>query len=153
MAEQTGELVAIAFREASRAPMQMRESTEITLEAGVVGDFRGKPGRRQVTVLTIEGWSKACEVVGEELPWTNRRANLLIKGCDLKHTIGDLIQIGDVKLRITGETEPCERMNEAKAGLFAALEPDWRSGVCCQVEAGGEIQLGDEIKVSKQIEV
>lgn len=149
MTEQTGELVSIALRDASRAPMQELASTEITLEQGVVGDFRGKPGRRQVTVLAVEGWKEACDVLGEELPWTNRRANLLIRGVELKETIGCTLSIGDVTMRITGETEPCNRMDEARPGLFAALVPDWRSGVCCRVLTGGKIQPGDQVVLRK----
>jgi hypothetical protein len=34
-------------------------------------------------------------------------------------------------------------MERSYTGLCAALQPDWRAGVCCVVRRGGEIKLGD----------
>ena len=35
-------------------------------------------------------------------------------------------------LEVTGETDPCERMEEIQPGLFQALAPGWRGGVTCR---------------------
>jgi MOSC domain-containing protein YiiM len=48
-----------------------------------------------------------------------------------------------VVLEIVCETEPCEIMEKAQAGLRAALTPHWRGGVCCKVVKGGTLALGD----------
>ena len=57
---------------------------EATGSGGVADDFRGRPGRRQVTVLRLEDWQAACAQAGRpELPWTTRRANLLVSGIDV----------------------------------------------------------------------
>ena len=50
------QLLEIAFRPKSRAPMQTKSESMISKVAGVEGDFRGKPGKRQVTVMSIEQW-------------------------------------------------------------------------------------------------
>ena len=139
-------LLGIAVRAHSRAAMVRVESAEVTLEAGVVGDFRGKPGARQVTVLSREAWQSACQELGQALPWTTRRANLLIEGIELEGTIGAVIEIGDVRLEICGETDPCSRMDQQVDGLRNALRPGWRGGVCCRVIEGGTIQVGDRVK-------
>ena len=76
------------------------------------------------------------------MPWTVRRANLLIEGLDLRETTGARLRIGDVVLQVSCETEPCYRMEEAVPGLKAALEPGWRGGVCCRVVKGGAITPG-----------
>lgn len=140
----TGRIVleGIATRDASRAPMRDCREARITPDAGVEGDLRGRPGPRQVTVLAAEGWEAACAALGETLPWTTRRANLLVRGAALAHTEGSVLQIGDVLLEITRETEPCLRMEEARAGLRRALAPDWRGGVCCRVVSGGTVHVG-----------
>jgi MOSC domain-containing protein YiiM len=143
--EQRGRLLSIAVRAKSRAPMQELGQGEMSLEHGVLGDFRGTPGKRQVTVLAVEDWRAACSELRRNLPWTHRRANLLVEGLALNQSTDATIRIGDVVLRVTGETTPCSRMEEAAAGLYNALLPRWRGGVCCRVEAGGTIAAGDEV--------
>ncbi|MEQ8802285.1 MOSC domain-containing protein [Haliea sp.] len=137
------ELCGIAIRARSRAPMVACDRALVTPERGVEGDFRGKPGRRQVTVLSSESWARACAELGEALPWMTRRANLLVSGLEFTPAhVGSSLRIGDLVLQITRETDPCERMDQARPGLRAALDPDWRGGVCCRVIVGGEITLG-----------
>lgn len=139
----TGTILAIARRDRTRGPMETLEHASITVAAGVDGDVRGQLRGRQVTVLTREGWDAACNALGKPLPWTTRRANILVEGLALPQEAGATIRIGDVALRITGETDPCSRMEEQAAGLRDALAPDWRGGVTCEVTHGGEIAVGD----------
>jgi len=142
-----GRLAGIARRDKKRGDMQELRSAEVTTESGVTGDSRGKSGKRQVTVISAEDWSAACAEVDSELSWTTRRANLLVEGIDLPQQPGAIIAIGPVRLEITMETDPCNRMDEQCEGLRAALAPDWRGGVCCRVLAGGEIRVGDAVHV------
>ena len=123
--------------------MELLESATVTVEAGVDGDLRGRLRDRQVTVLTREGWQAACRDLGHEPPWTTRRANLLVEGLQLAEEVGKTIRIGQVTLLITGETDPCVRMEEQVAGLRDALAPEWRGGVTCRVTAGGSVAVGD----------
>ena len=129
-----GKLLGIAVREKHRAAMTEIPLVSITAEAGLSGDFYGGRGsaNRQVTVLAAEAWQAVCRDHGQDLPWTVRRANLLIEGLPLAHTTGAIITIDNVQLEITGETDPCNRMDEASAGLRSAIEPEWRGGVCCR---------------------
>jgi MOSC domain-containing protein YiiM len=83
-----------------------------------------------------------------ELPWTTRRANLLVEGIPLAHTEGRRLQIGGLLLEITGECDPCQRMDQAKPGLQDALTPDWRGGVLCRVLEGAEIKVGDAVSMN-----
>jgi len=127
----------------------MEEVTEarVTLAAGLEGDSWGQPGPRQVTVVANEDWAAACADLGADVPWTLRRANLLVEGVTLPRTPGARLNIGDVVLEITGETSPCERMDEGYPGLCAALTPEWRAGRTCRVMAGGDISVGDAAAV------
>lgn len=147
-----GRLIGIARRSRPRAPMETLEAAEVTVEAGVEGDYAGvrrgrSTGRRQVTVLTREGWQAACRELGAELAWPTRRANLLIEGLDLEEQTGKTLAIGALRLEITGELDPCERMEAQQAGLMAALNPAWRGGVTCRVLEGGAIRPGDPVRL------
>lgn len=139
-------LQGICYRTASKAPMRELYGCEVSASAGVSGDFRGNPGKRQVTVLSLESWRDACAVAGADLPWTTRRANLLVSGLRFDRSqVGKTLRIGGVELLITRETDPCRRMEESYPGLLAALQPDWRGGVCCRVVSTGQIAVGDTV--------
>ncbi len=142
-----GRLIGIARRERKRAPMAELERVRVEPGSGVAGDFRGRPGRRQVTVLTAPGWQAACAELRRELPWTTRRANLLVDGIPLADTAGRRLVIGALVLEITGELDPCSRMDEAEEGLCRALAPEWRGGVTTRVLTGGEIGVGDGVRL------
>ncbi len=125
--------------------MQELEIRAVSVEAGLEGDFRGRSRDRNVVVLSREGWETACAALGEALPWTTRRANLLVEGVELLHGQGRRLRVGEVLLEITDECAPCARMEEARAGLRAALAPDWRAGVTCRVVQGGWLRRGDAV--------
>lgn len=142
------QLLDIAFRAKTRAPMQTKSSSMVTRVAGVENDSRGKPNKRQITVLSNEQWQLACDEIEADLPWTIRRANLLVSGVSFDQTyVGKQIKIGELLLLITRETDPCPRMDEQHQGLTKALMPDWRGGVCCKVIADGRISIGDTIQI------
>jgi len=141
----SGMLLAIARRVESRATMEELDLARVTEEEGVAGDYRGRPGPRQVTVLAHEAWGEGCAALGSELPWTTRWANLLVEGVDLEATTGRRLRIGDALLEVTGETDPCARMDEQRPGLRAALEPAWRGGATCRVLSGGTVRTGDTV--------
>jgi MOSC domain-containing protein YiiM len=137
----------IAYRSKPKAPMTETKRVEITCDSGVVPDFRGKPGKRQVTLLSLQSWQDACAELGVELPWTLRRANILIDGLRFSaFDVGRIIRIGEAELQVMIETDPCPRMDAQHPGLTAALTPDWRAGVCCKVLKGGTVQVGDAVR-------
>src|SRR5262245_55348080 len=111
---QKGLLLGIATRPVRHAPMEEVMAARITIETGVNRDARGQPGRRQATVITRDGWEAACLELGvADLPWTTRRANLLVDGVDLRDKIGYDLRIGDAVLTVSGETRPCKVMEQA----------------------------------------
>lgn len=143
----TGKLIGIAKAVELRAPLQEIDASNVTIEAGIEGDARGRKANRQVTVLFRESWDDACRELGADLPWTTRRANLLVGGVEAPQSAGGKIRIGDVTLEIMLETDPCFLMEQAHAGLKAALTPKWRGGVCCRVVSGGRIAIGDAVSI------
>ena len=151
----TGTIAGIARHARAKAPMEVIDHVEITVEAGLHGDFRGyvKPGgkgRRQVTLIERVDWDAAMAEVGCDIPWCERRANRLVDGFDLPQIPGTRLRIGaDVVLEVTRHTDPCERMEALAPGLFAALTSDWRGGACTRVLMGGRIDVGDEIRIEE----
>lgn len=140
-------LAAIAYKTAKRGKMNQVFCANVTLERGVENDVFGRPGKRQVTVLSQPQWQIACKQINADLDWLTRRANLLITGHEFSaDDVGKTLQIGaDLQLLITGETDPCKKMQDAFAGLEQALTPDWRGGVTCKVIQAGLIQPDDPV--------
>ena len=69
----------------------------------------------------------------------------MVSGVDLENTRNRVLRIGDLRLRIRGETRPCRRMDEAQPGLKRALSAAWRGGVYGQVLGDAEIRIGDAV--------
>ena len=150
-------LIGIARRGAPRAPMEELEFGVVTTAEGLVGDHKGvKFPRRQITVLAREAWAQALAELTDlagpvPLPWTTRRANLLVEGLALPRGSGSLLRVGPLLLEVTAQTYPCRRMEQAHQGLLRALAPDWRGGVTTRVLEGGTIRLGDAVTVVRSV--
>lgn len=140
----SGRLEAIWIKRARRGPMDPVDRATLEIDHGLVGNAN-VGGRRQVTVVDADAWERATAGLGVEVDPSARRANLLVRGLDLQETRGRALSIGPCRIRIGGETRPCERMDEASPGLQDALDPEWRGGVYGVVEAGGEIRIGDPV--------
>ncbi|MBT8435893.1 MAG: MOSC domain-containing protein [Gammaproteobacteria bacterium] len=138
---------AIAIKNRPRVAMQVIDSAKITVANGILGDFRGTQQDRQITILSESAWHKACAEIDADLPWTTRRANLLVDEVEFNPSyVGKTVRIGEVELMVTEETDPCSNMDAQHQGLTAALTPDWRGGICCNVIKPGEIKIGDQIE-------
>lgn len=141
-------VIGIAMREKRRAPMEVVEHAKVSFENGIGHDSRGAmQNNRQITIITRENWDIICAELKCDIPWTTRRANILIEGLDLTNTTGRQLQIGNFRLEITGEMHPCNRMDEQFDGLTKALTPNWRGGVTCKLISEGEIKLGDQVSL------
>jgi MOSC domain-containing protein YiiM len=160
-------LIGIATRAEKRAALFERNEATITIEAGLAGDSRSraasskKDAKRAITILSADSWQDVCQELNTELPWTIRRANLCVEGMRFgRHHVGQQVHFKDydghslVVLEITGETEPCERMDEAFPGLRAALARDWRGGITCRViKSNGLISRGNRFSLETPVRV
>lgn len=137
-------LQAIYIKSAKRGPMLPAGEAEMHEDQGIAGNAN-QGGRRQVTILEQEVWDDAMRTLGGRLEPHARRANLLVRGVRLPHSVGRVLRVGGTRIRILGETKPCPRMDEALPGLKAVLQPDWRGGVYGEVLAGGTVRVGDAV--------
>jgi len=143
----SGKLIGIARRPKPRAPMEELPRIDVSIDNGLDGDARGVVLDRHVTVIFREDWEAACKDHGKALPWVTRRANLYVEGVSGFKQVGARLRIGAVVLEITEENPPCRVMDLQSQGLRAALAPDWRAGVACNVLTPGVIALGDRVEV------
>jgi MOSC domain-containing protein YiiM len=149
-----GRLLGIARHARPRGPMETVDHAHVTAAGGVDGDFRGslKPGRnkRQVTLLAAESWRAALDELRVPVAWEQRRANLLVEGLALEGATGARIVFDSgLVLEVTGECDPCMRMDEVAPGLKAALLPGWRGGVTAKVIESGPIRVGDNMRIER----
>jgi MOSC domain-containing protein YiiM len=124
--------------------MDARDSALLEAGRGLAGNA-DRGGRRQVTLVSSERWNELMAEVGASLGPEARRANLVVSGIDLANTRGRVLRIGECRVRIYGETRPCELMEEAAVGLQEAMGRRWGGGVFAEVLDGGTIAVGDAV--------
>jgi len=137
-----GALAAIWVKRFKRGPMHAVLEGELVVGRGLAGNAN-QGGRRQVTLIEEEVWAAMMRELDADAPSAGRRANLVLRGLPLAGSRGRVLAIGSCRLRILGESKPCERMDELVPGLRKLMFPDWRGGGFAEVLEGGRIRVGD----------
>ena len=140
-----GSVVSMRLNVGSRKPMKEVDRARVITGQGIEGDRHlkedGSRSRRQILLMdreTLGDFSLDDGII---------RENITVLGMDFASLeAGDRVSIGeDVVLEITGECEPCARMDEIRSGLQHEL--DGRRGMLAYAENGGLISVGDVISV------
>ena len=140
-----GRLEAIWIKRFKRGPMDPIEQATMVEGRGIEGNAN-QGGKRQVTIISKERWDQLMAEVGGDKDPSSRRANLMVSGIDLSETRERVLAIGSVRIRIQGETRPCERMDEAQHGLRGAMQASWAGGAFGEVLDDGTIHVGDTVQ-------
>jgi len=141
-----GSLRAIYIADHEGGPIRAIEAAEIRADHGIVGDRAAGTADRHVTVFRREDFLAAVRDAGLESTAEDgsTRRNLETQDLSADELAGPMLRIGDVVLKVTDECRGCGIMNKSVGpGARKALEG--RAGVCCVVESGGTIRVGDPI--------
>jgi MOSC domain-containing protein YiiM len=140
-----GTLERIWLKRAKGGVMDAVSAATVEAGKGLRGNAN-RGGRRQVTIISQERWAELAGALGVDLPPAARRANLMVSGIDLENSRGRVLRVGNTRLRINGETRPCEQMEQAHAGLQALMRERWGGGAFAEVIDDGQIQVGARVE-------
>jgi len=140
-----GKLEAIWLKRMKGGPMDPTPQATLKTNQGLAGNAN-QGGKRQVTIIEKEVWEELMAAMGADLDPATRRANLMVSGIRLADTRGKLLQIGPCRIRIYGETKPCEQMDKALPGLRDAMRDNWAGGAFGEVLDDGQISVGDSVR-------
>ncbi|HMQ54691.1 MAG TPA: MOSC domain-containing protein [Anaerolineae bacterium] len=140
-----GKLESIWLKRMKRGPMDPVLQAKLKANYGLVGNAN-QGGKRQVTLLEQEVWEMLMAAMGADLDPSARRANLWVSGLRLADSRHKILRIGDCRIRIYGETKPCERMDETWPGLQEAMRDKWAGGAFGEVLDDGQIAVGDRVE-------
>lgn len=141
-----GALRAIYVADIEGGPIRAIDSAEIRTDHGIVGDRAAGKSDRHVTVFRREDFLAAVREAGleETAQDGSTRRNLETQDLSADELQGPILRVGDVVLRVTDDCRGCGIMNKSVGpGAQKALEG--RAGVCCIVQSGGSIRVGDPI--------
>jgi MOSC domain-containing protein YiiM len=143
----SGKVEALWIKRAHRGVMDGAESVTLVEGKGIGTDANFGRSKRQVTVIEKEVFDRIRSDLPEVEPYM-RRANIMVSGIRLENTRNQVLHLGDVRIRLIGETRPCERMDAQVPGLTAALDPHWNGGAYGVVLDDGEVSVGDEARLA-----
>ena len=141
-----GSLRAIYVADTDGGPIRAIDRAEIRTDYGIVGDRAAGKSDRHVTVFRREDFLDAVREarLEETAEDGSTRRNLETQDLSAAELKGPILRVGDVVLRVTDDCRGCGIMDKSVGpGAQKALEG--RAGVCCIVETGGSIRLGDPI--------
>ena len=140
------QLEQIWIKRVRRGPMDPTDRARLVSGRGIVGNAN-QGGKRQVTIVSNKHWEEVTAPLGDTPDPRLRRANLLVSDIDFVNARGKILKIGDVRIRIHGETRPCEQMEEAVPGLQKLMSTPWGGGAFGEVLDDGEIAVGDSVQL------
>ena len=142
----SGSIISMRLCVGSRDPMKEVNDANFITGQGMEGDRHlrsdGRRSNRLVLIIDSETLSHFDLLPGQV------RENVTVAGLDFSSiSAGDKVSLGgDVILEITGDCEPCARMDELRPGLKDEI--DGKRGLLAFVEKGGLVSVGAEVGVN-----
>ena len=139
-----GRVARIWIKRFKGGPMDAVTEANLEEGSGLAGNADRK-GRRQVTLIEQEVWDRLMAQLGGTSTRRPGGRTSCVSGCDLRDSRGRTLRIGDARVRIYGETRPCERMDAALEGLRAAMAEPWGGGAFGEVVRSGMVRVDDVV--------
>ena len=144
-----GRVEALWTKRMKGGPMDPQDALQVVARTGIK-DNADWGGTRQITIIEKERWeAMMAELGGADVDPSERRANVMVSGCDLGDSRHHILHLGDVRIEIRGETRPCEQMDDAHQGLRKAMAPPWNGGAYGVILDDGEVRLGDPVHLEE----
>jgi MOSC domain-containing protein YiiM len=114
------------------------------------GSFSRNPGGgRQVTLVASEMLDLLRSEHGIALPASETRRNLVTKGVSLNDLVGQVFQVGPVRMKGVRLAEPCSHLERlTQPGVLKGLVH--RAGLRADILDEGVLRVGDEIVSSPE---
>lgn len=140
----SGRVEAIYLRPARREDIVSVQSVECNVD-GLRGDH-AKAGLRAVTLIQKEHLAVIASLAGlTEIDPRDLRRNVLVSRINLLALRKKEVQVGDLRLRISGPCPPCSRMEEILGpGGYSAMRG--HGGVYAEVLKPGRIAIADSLQ-------
>ena len=148
-----GNLIAIQIGRQAEGRLESVPEVRVIPGKGLEGDryFRGEGsfsknpgGGREVTLVASEMLDVLRDEYGIALPAAETRRNLVTKGVSLNDLVGQVFQIGSVRLKGVRLAEPCSHLERlTQPGVIKGLVH--RAGLRADILDEGVLRVGDEI--------
>jgi len=148
-----GSLIAIQIGRQAEGRLESIPEVRVIPGKGLEGDryFRGEGsfsknpgGGREVTLVASEMLDVLQDEYGIALPAAETRRNLVTKGVSLNDLVGQVFQIGSVRLKGVRLAEPCSHLERlTQPGVIKGLVH--RAGLRADILDEGVLRVGDEI--------
>ena len=149
---QTGSVRWIGVRPARRSPLRAVERVRARAGKGLQGDHyrAGGQGRRQVTLIQAEHLAVIGSLLAQDTIEAGLlRRNIVVAGINLLALKDKRFHIGSAVLEGSGLCQPCSRMEQNLGeGGYNAVRG--HGGITARVIVGGDIALGDPVRVAPQ---
>ena len=142
-----GQIESIHLAPARGAPARWVETAAVKPDHGLVGDWRNRSGsRRQVTLIDGASIDRVAETLEITIPSGATRRQIVVRGLSLNSLVGKHLAIGEVIMEVTMLCDPCDQM-ETAIGPGARTALGDNGGICVRVIQGGEVRVGNEVRV------
>lgn len=144
--EKQGKVVGICMSQRRTDPKKNVGRGFLQKGLGLVGDSHAGT-EKEVSLLAIESIHKLCDETGISATPGSFAENITTEGIDLASLpVGSKFQIGGAKIKVIQIGKDPSQAHTYNYLGYSILP---KEGVFCKVIEGGEIRIGDSIKVFK----
>lgn len=140
----SGRVVAVSISEKKGTKKMNVDSVALIEDRGIAGDAHEGPGKRQISLLSIESFEKMQDL-GLELSPGDFAENITVEGVPfLSLAVGTTIRLGEsVVLKVTQIGKECHDRCAIYFSAGDCVMP--REGIFARVVSGGIVRPGDRV--------